>query len=90
MLGIVGARDNATRLLRADQNRARRRFSWALNTLDMLRQGADPASLIDPDTGKPVTPGARPTAVKPRTRTAPAAAQAAGAPPPAAACCCAG
>ena len=81
MLGIVGARDNATRLLRADQNRARRRFSWALNTLDMLRQGADPATLIDPDTGKPVTPGARPTAVKPRTRTAPVAAPPAPADP---------
>jgi hypothetical protein len=46
-----------------------------METLQMLRKGADPATLIDPDTGKPVVPGPRPTAVREK---APAAA----APPP--------
>jgi hypothetical protein len=75
MLGLVSLRDATSRLLRADENRARRRFSWAMDTLWMLRAGADPAGIIDPDTGKPVVPGPRPTAVREK---APAAA----APPP--------
>jgi hypothetical protein len=74
-LGLVSRRDATSRLLRADQNRARRRFSWAMETFWMLRAGADPATLIDPETGKPVVPGPRPTAVREK---APAAA----APPP--------
>jgi hypothetical protein len=63
-LGLVSRRDATSRLLRADQNRARRRFSWAMDTLWMLRAGVNPATLIDPDTGKPVVPGPRPTAVR--------------------------
>jgi hypothetical protein len=56
--------------LRADQNRARRRFSWALETLQTLRKGADPATLIDPDRGKPIAPGPRPTAVREKATAA--------------------
>ena len=76
-LGIVSVRDSASKLLRADQNRARRRFSWAMKTLNELRAGADPASIIDPESGKPLAAGPRPTAVKPRAHQTPAAA-----PPP--------
>ena len=75
--GIVPARDSTTRLLRADQNRARRRFDWAMKTLKELQAGVDPATLFDPDTKKPVTPGPRPTAVKERARPRGAAARSA-------------
>jgi hypothetical protein len=71
-LGLMSRRDATSRLLRADQNRARRRFSWALETLQMLRKGADPATLIDPDTGKPIAPGPRPTVVREKAPAAPA------------------
>ena len=78
MIGIVDRRDNASKLLLASQNRARRRFSWAWRLLKELRAGADPSTLIDNETGKPVVPGPPLVAVKPRTR--PAAAPAAPSP----------
>ena len=62
-LGIVKRRDPETKALRSDQSRARRRFSWALETLRMLQQGADAATIIDPDTGRPVAAGPPASAV---------------------------
>ena len=80
MIGIVDRRDNASKLLLASQGRARRRFSWAWRLLKELRAGADPSTLIDDETGKPVVPGPPLVAVRPRTR--PAAAPAAPSPTP--------
>ena len=71
-LGITRYRDSQTLGLRSDLNRARRRFSWALETLRLLQQGADASSLIDPHTGKPVAAGPPPSAVPdPRPAAAP-------------------
>jgi hypothetical protein len=79
-LGIMKVRDSETRALRSDLNRARRRFSWALETLQRLQAGADPATITDPDTGKPVAagpPAAAVAAVMPTSSpAAPAAAPA--------------
>ena len=66
-LGIVRERDKETKALRSDQTRARRRFSWALETLQMLKRGADPSSIIDYETGKPVAAGPPPSAVPDRS-----------------------
>jgi len=62
-LSIVKQRDSETKALRSDQSRARRRFSWALETLLMLQNGADASTLIDPDSKKPVAAGPPPSAV---------------------------
>jgi hypothetical protein len=73
-LGIVKRRDTETRAIRSDLNRARRRFSWAMETLQRLQNGADASTIIDPDTGKPVAAGPPASAVpEPRPAAAPPA-----------------
>jgi hypothetical protein len=62
-LGLARFRDSVTRGLRSDLNRAHRRFSWALDTLQMLKKGADAATIIDPHTGTPIAAGPPPSAV---------------------------
>ena len=62
-LGLARYRDPETKGLRSDLNRARRRFSWAMETLRLLQGGADAATIIDPDTGQPVAAGPPPSAV---------------------------
>jgi len=57
-LNIVQQRDNVTRGLKADLHRAERRFTWAENAFHRLRQGVDPATIIDPDTKAPIKPDA--------------------------------
>jgi hypothetical protein len=71
MLGIVKERDAETRKLRSDQTRARRRLSWAWGALVMLQGGADAATIIDPDTRKPVAVGPEISAVGQPAATAP-------------------
>jgi hypothetical protein len=78
-LGIGTIRDSATRNLRADQRRIRNRFDWLMTTFEKLRAGTDPATLIDPDTGKPVAPGPQPCPVK---KPAPPAPEPPPPPPP--------
>jgi hypothetical protein len=51
-------RDRITGGLRADLSRAERRFKWADETFQRLRQGVDPATILDPDTNRPITPDA--------------------------------
>jgi hypothetical protein len=47
--------DAATRLLRANISRARRRLEWARGLLDWLRSGGSLQGMIDPETKKPIT-----------------------------------
>ena len=62
-MGLTRFRDSITRSLRSDLNRARQRFNWALETIALLKSGADPAKIIDPQTGRPVAVGPRPAVV---------------------------
>ena len=75
-MGLARFRDTITNSLRGDLNRARKRFSWAMETFRALKNGADPATLIDPETGAPVKVGPPLAAVPDPARTA------APAPPP--------
>ena len=84
-LGITRHLQPETKSLRGDLNRARRRFTWAMETLRMLQNGADAASLIDPDTGKPIAAGPPPSAVpEPNRPAAPPSPSASPQPAPAA------
>ena len=74
-LSISRYRDPETRGLRSDLYRARRRFTWALDTLRLIKLGADPSTIIDADTGKPIAAGPPASAV-------PAASRPATPPPP--------
>jgi hypothetical protein len=77
-LGIVRERDSVTRGLKADLSRAERRLNWAEDAFHRLRQGVDPATIIDPDTKAPIKPDA-PTASVSEPTPEPAAAES---PPP--------
>ena len=55
-LGIVKEYDKQTRTLRSDEARAHRRLRWAEATFQSLRQGVDPATVIDPETGRTINP----------------------------------
>ena len=77
-LTIVKERDSVTRGLKADLSRAERRFKWAEEVFHRLRQGVDPATIIDPDTKAPIKPDA-PAAPASEPEPAPAAAET---PPP--------
>jgi hypothetical protein len=57
-LNIVRQRDSVTRGLKADLHRAERRFTWAEDVFRRLRQGVDPATIIDPETKAPIKPDA--------------------------------
>ena len=57
-LGIVKARDQITRGLKADRTRAEKRFKWAEDTFYRIRAGVDPATIIDPNTREPIKPEA--------------------------------
>ena len=59
-LNIVKQRDSVTRGLKADLHRAERRFTWLEDAFHRLRQGVDPATIIDPDTKAPIKPAAPP------------------------------
>ena len=72
-LGIFKQHDQATRNLRADRSRARRRLSWAIETLQLLRAGVPAETLIDPETGKPIQPRAYAAAGSRPAQAAPAA-----------------
>ena len=54
--GIVKTYDRETKNLRSDQARADRRFRWAWAVLQQVRAGVDPATIIDPETKKPIAP----------------------------------
>ena len=56
-MGLARFRDGITRSLRGDRNRAQRRVSWALETIQSLKNGTDPSTIIDPLTGKPIAVG---------------------------------
>jgi len=76
-LGLARFRDSTTNSLRGDLNRARQRFTWALETFRSLKNGADASTLIDPYTKKPVAVGPPLAAVPSRGRPA-----ASASPPP--------
>jgi hypothetical protein len=72
-LGIARFRDAQTRALRSDLNRARKRYSWALESLRELQRGTDAAMILDPDTGAPIAAGPPARAVpEPHRPAAPA------------------
>ena len=73
-LNIVKQRDSVTRGLKADLHRAERRFKWLEDAFHRLRQGVDPATIIDPDTKAPIKPVA-PAAPTSEPEPAPAAAE---------------
>ena len=77
-LGLPIEPDTATRRLRSAEARAQRRLKWAIDTLEKVRKGVDPSSLIDPETRKPLAPVAEAAAAEP----APAPAPEPPAPPP--------
>ena len=79
-LGIMKERDKTSRGLRADETRALKRFRWAQETFEKLRQGVDPATIIDPDTKCPIKPDASTTVPEPEPE--PAAAESPPPPPP--------
>jgi hypothetical protein len=60
-LGIVRSHDQETLNLRSDQRRADRRYKWAWDVLGQLRRGVDPATIIDPETRRPIQAGAQPS-----------------------------
>jgi hypothetical protein len=66
--GLPMAPDEMTRRLRSDQARAQRRLAWARDALRELQNGSDPATMIDPDTHRPIQPERRGR----RAKTAPA------------------
>jgi len=80
-IGLGRFRDSTTSSLRGDLNRARKRSEWCLETLRALKNGADPSTLIDPDTKAPVAVG-RPLVAVPDPPRPAAAAPAAPPPPP--------
>ena len=55
-LGIVREIDKETRILKSDETRALKRLRWAEQTFQDIRKGVDPASVIDPDTQRPINP----------------------------------
>ena len=57
-LGLMKARDQITRGLKADRTRAEKRFKWAQETFILIRAGVDPATIIDPATKEPIKPEA--------------------------------
>jgi hypothetical protein len=57
-LGIVKFDDQETRKLNNYQARADRRIKWGWQILAQVRAGVDPATIIDPETRRPVDPGA--------------------------------
>ena len=75
MIGIVRQHDEETRRLKSDKSRAQRRYNWAWKTFLQVQAGVNPATIIDPETGKPVDP---------RPHSSPAAEAARPAPGPAA------
>jgi hypothetical protein len=78
-LGMMKERDKITRGLRADETRALRRFRWAQETIEKLRQGVDPSTIIDPDTKAPIKPD---TSTAPVSEPEPEPAAAESPPPP--------
>jgi hypothetical protein len=74
--GVPTEPDAETRRLRSDASRAHRRLKWAKATLDALRGGADPSTLVDPETKRPIE------AWDEHPRAAARPAQSAAAPPP--------
>jgi hypothetical protein len=66
--------DATTRRRRSDESRAYTRMKWATETLERLKAGAPPSTLIDPETKRPIEPGpAFVTVTKPAAEPAPAA-----------------
>jgi hypothetical protein len=53
--GLPVMLDKVTRQLRSDEARAVKRMQWAVNTLRQLRLGVSPETLIDYETGQPVS-----------------------------------
>ncbi len=60
-LGIFKYVDAETRRLINCRGRAERRFEWAEKTLRQIREGADPASILDPETKQPLNVAAEET-----------------------------
>jgi hypothetical protein len=50
--------DKHRRLLRSDLARVQKQMVWAKEAWEQLRQGADPGSIIDPRTHRPINPDA--------------------------------
>jgi hypothetical protein len=67
-------RDSITRGIRSDLNRALKQRDWAAQVFERLRRGEDPATIIDPDTKKPIKPDAT-VAPVPEPEPAPTAAE---------------
>ena len=79
-LNIVKYDDQETRKLNNYQGRADRRVQWGWKILDQVRAGVDPATIIDPETERPINPeeGASPAPLE----AAPPAPEAPPSPPP--------
>ena len=65
-LGLpVAGSDTITRRIKSNLSRAHKRMVWAIETFERLRRGVAPATIIDPETGRPLqdpAPAASPTA----------------------------
>jgi hypothetical protein len=72
--------DKHRRGLRSDLARAQKHMVWAKETLDQLRKGVSPSSIIDPRTHQPINPNA--AGSPPRKRAAAAASPPPSQPPP--------
>jgi hypothetical protein len=77
-LGVpMAASDTVTRRIKSSARRAHKRFVWAQETLRNLRAGVSPATIIDPDTRRPLQEAAAPAAQEqpqPQPTSAPPAA----------------
>jgi hypothetical protein len=81
LLGLPTAPDATTKRVKSNEARATKRLIWSIDTFNTLRRGVAPATIIDPETRKPLKgteAAAAPPPPPPRT-----AAQ----PPPAAPTC---
>jgi hypothetical protein len=62
-LGVpTAASDTVTRRIKSNASRAHKRFVWAEETLGRLRAGVSPATIIDPETRRPLQEAAAPAA----------------------------
>jgi hypothetical protein len=83
--GVPTPPDAETLRLKSAASRAHTRLKWAEVTFDKLRRGADPSSLIDSETGRPIEAGPQPVAAPKAVPSPPRAAAASARPDPAAA-----
>jgi hypothetical protein len=79
----VAASDTVTRRIKSNASRAHKRLTWAVDTFRSLRAGVAPATIIDPETRRPLQ-AAAPTAAAAQEQSQPSPQPVSAPSPPAA------